>query len=288
MTIFMPNEVNQTNGTNAQSQQCAALAQLARTDSRNLYHFILKRVGDPHEAEDLMQQAFEEALRHLDDFRGDCALGTWVYGIAVNLLRNHLSRSPNRVHTFDSEEALDTLLSDASGPEEQAMQTDWLTKLDYCLEQLPEEMRLTIMMVLVNETSCSDAAQALNVPIGTIRSRICRARKMLKEKMEGVPSSEPEPEPIDVPDRPAAKAILPRMPVRRATPAGLGAVMAAGTRSAGESPFLSSDEIRVAYGRLKETCSALVIEMRKGATPEDYAARSRYLAIVEGAMQALQ
>jgi RNA polymerase sigma-70 factor (ECF subfamily) len=262
-----------------------ALEGLARTDARNLYYFILKRVGDPHEAEDLMQQAFESALRNLDSFRGDCELRTWVYGIASNLLRNHLNRSPRRLYEFDSEETLDALASQEEGPEQKTSQMDLLAKLDYCLGELPEEMRLTIMLVLVEEISCSDAARELKVPVGTIRSRISRARRILKEKLENRASGVEGRKKADTHGhaRPSGRTHF----KENVAMSSKDRTMAQQVPAANEG-WLSDLQRIDAYRCLSKTRDMVNTELRQGKSPRIYEAWCEYLGVLDTAMNALK
>lgn len=155
---------------------------LVASHGRSLHSFVLRRVGNRTDAEELTQQAFVEAARNLQAFRGDAALSTWLFGIAMNLVRNHLARAPERRHAFDGESALAELPSAAAGPERLLEGSQLVRRLDAELGRLPAEMRQVLMLVAVDEMSYEQAAVLLSVPIGTVRSRLSRARATLKAR----------------------------------------------------------------------------------------------------------
>ncbi len=151
---------------------------------RSLYYFVLRRVGNPHEAEDIAQQALVEAAHHIDRFRGEAEVTTWVHGIALNLARNHLSRSPQRRMVFESDEVLEASESPNSDPCDQAIQRQALVHLGEALRGLPEGSVQALMLVAVDGLSYEEAASELSVPIGTIRSRVSRARAEIRQRLQ--------------------------------------------------------------------------------------------------------
>jgi RNA polymerase sigma-70 factor (ECF subfamily) len=185
-----PNAVNQYDAARAQSIDIDAREQeilfrnLLEAHQTRLYRFIIKNIGNPSDAEDLAQQAFMEAVRSYRTFRGESELSTWLYGIAMNLVRNHLSRAPHRRYQFADETALDNTAADAPTPAEAMEQTQQLRHLDAALSELPESMREILMLVAVDELSYEDAAAMLVVPVGTVRSRLSRARAALRTRLE--------------------------------------------------------------------------------------------------------
>lgn len=152
---------------------------------RSLYYFVLRRVGNPDEAEDIAQQALVEAAQHIDRFRGEAEITTWVHGIALNLARNHLSRSPQRRMLFESDEVLEESESPNSDPCDQAIQRQALVHLSEALSGLPEGSVRALMLVAVDGLSYEEAAAELGVPIGTIRSRVSRARAEVRQRLQG-------------------------------------------------------------------------------------------------------
>lgn len=102
----------------------------------------------------------------------------------MNLVRNHLTRAPHRKYDFTDDSFLDLSPSAELNPEEQYEQAEQLGALASALEDLPPRMREVLLMVAVDELSYEEAAVLLTVPVGTVRSRLSRARLALREKLE--------------------------------------------------------------------------------------------------------
>ncbi len=157
--------------------------QLVHSHQKRLYRFVVKNIGHGADAEDLTQQAFVEAFKAYASFRGASELSTWLYGIAMNLVRNYLSRAPHRRFTFEDDDALADTCADGPDPSEQLAQTQMIKALQKEVNSLPVEMRDVLLMVALDEMSYEDAAVMLSVPVGTVRSRISRARSTLRRRM---------------------------------------------------------------------------------------------------------
>ncbi|MBS1196656.1 MAG: polymerase sigma factor [Proteobacteria bacterium] len=157
---------------------------LVNDNQKRLYRFILKNIGNSADAEDLMQQTFLEAARAYATFRGESALSTWLYGIAMNLTRNYLSRSVQRKYKFEDEESLANLASETPDPSEALAQRQAVNLLQAELADLPGEMREVLLLVALDEVSYEEASVMLSIPLGTVRSRVSRARSRLRRRME--------------------------------------------------------------------------------------------------------
>jgi RNA polymerase sigma factor (sigma-70 family) len=158
--------------------------ELVLQHKERLYRFVLKHIGHSTEAEDLAQQAFVEAARTFETFRGESQLSTWLYGIAMNLVRNHLARAPQRLYRFEDESALDSTAAEIASPYEQLEMTQLLQLLEHELSELMPEMREVLLLVALDDMSYEEAAALLSVPIGTVRSRVSRARAQLRRRFE--------------------------------------------------------------------------------------------------------
>lgn len=157
--------------------------ELVASHRKSLQAFVFRKIGNPTDAEELTQQAFVEAARTLATFRGESALSTWLYGIAMNLVRNHLSRAPQRRYAFEDETVLETVPSPTANPERRLEAAELLARLDAEMAGLPVEMREVLMLIAVDEVSYEEAAVLLSVPIGTVRSRLSRARSTLRARL---------------------------------------------------------------------------------------------------------
>lgn len=161
----------------------ALFRKLVHDHQKRLYRFVVKHIGWGTDAEDITQQAFVEAANSYATFKGESELSTWLYGIAMNLVRNYLSRSPHRRYTFESEEVLETTSCHRPDPCEQLSQTQSLRDLQQALEELPSEMRDVLLLVAIDELSYEEAAVMLSIPVGTVRSRVSRARSALRKRL---------------------------------------------------------------------------------------------------------
>lgn len=154
-----------------------------------LFRFVVRRIGCATEAEDIAQQAFVEAALGYDEFRGEAQLSTWLYGIAMNLIRNHLSRAPSRRYQFEDEDSLCDLPGHTPDPERQHLLTQQIQLLQRELADLLPEQREVLMLVSLDEMSYEDAAAQLSVPVGTVRSRVSRARAQLRQRFSAAGAS---------------------------------------------------------------------------------------------------
>jgi len=157
--------------------------QLVQVHHQRLYRFVVKHIGWSTDAEDLTQQAFVEAAQSFATFKGQSELSTWLYGIAMNLVRNYLSRSPHRRYAFEGEEALAETSCLRPTPFDQLAQSETIQALERALSELAPEMRDVLLLVGLDELSYEDAAVMLSIPIGTVRSRVSRARSALRKRL---------------------------------------------------------------------------------------------------------
>lgn len=158
---------------------------LVADQHKRLFRFVLKHVKNPTDAEDLTQQTFIEAWRSMQNYRGESSLTTWLFGIALNLVRNHLTRSAGRRYEFVSDEILQHRASEDETPSETAERRQRWTVLDRELAMLDPEMLSVLVTVGMEGLSYQEAAELLNIPIGTVRSRLSRVRTHLRERLAG-------------------------------------------------------------------------------------------------------
>jgi RNA polymerase sigma factor (sigma-70 family) len=175
-------------GQLAYQENLKTLADLARNRKSHLYRFILRRVHDAVEAEELMQQAFAEAMIGLPGFRADSQLSTWLYGIATKLISNHLSRSPTRNFDWESDDVLVSNSSYCTHPDIDFDLRQLLERVEEHVAGLPREMQETFALVVVEDLPYAEVAERLDIPIGTVRSRMFRIRSILWSRLtkEGI------------------------------------------------------------------------------------------------------
>lgn len=157
---------------------------------RKIIRLISRLVRDSAEVEDVAQDAFIKAYRALPQFRGESAFYTWLYRIAVNTAKNYLAtqgRRPEALSDIDAEEA-ETFaggdqLRDINTPESMLHTRQVADTVNRAMEALPEELRTAITLREIEGLSYEEIAEAMACPIGTVRSRIFRAREAIAEKL---------------------------------------------------------------------------------------------------------
>jgi len=156
------------------------ISELFRTHHARLCGFLARRLSNPDDASDLAQGAFVEAFRCLPRFAGRSHLSTWLYGIALNLLRSHLARTHAR-GCSSLDEAEETDLIDTAPSLHAAFETRAeLHRVLDAIASAPPEQRETLLLVAIEGQTYEDAALRLDVAVGTVRSRVSRLRATLR------------------------------------------------------------------------------------------------------------
>lgn len=153
---------------------------------RRLARLISRFVRDAAEVEDVTQEAFIKAYRALPAFRGDSAFYTWLYRIGINTAKNYLVAQGRRAPTstpLDIDESEDfeavDLLQDVSTPENELMSKEVAGVVNDTLLKLPDDLRTALTLREIEGLSYEEIAEIMNCPIGTVRSRIFRARETI-------------------------------------------------------------------------------------------------------------
>jgi RNA polymerase sigma-70 factor, ECF subfamily len=157
-------------------------------------HRVLKLVSrfvsDPAEAEDVAQEAFLKAYRALGSFRGDSAFYTWLYRIAINTAKNALVSNRRRPVDFDldlqdpEQYERHARLKESDTPEGVLLTEEIRRVVERAMEQLPEDLRTAIVLRELEGLSYEEIAEAMDCPVGTVRSRIFRAREAIDKKLK--------------------------------------------------------------------------------------------------------
>lgn len=153
---------------------------------------IMRYVRDPSEAMDVAQDAFLKAYRAAPSFRGDSAFYTWLYRIAINTAKNHLVSMSRRAAQFefdiqdqDQQEAL-SKLQELDTPEGLAMSDELRATVNRAINELPEDLRTAILLREMDGMSYEEIAQTMECPVGTVRSRIFRAREAIDKSIRSL------------------------------------------------------------------------------------------------------
>src|SRR5687767_4644799 len=183
-------EVDQQLVERAQRGDKHAFELLVSKYQRELARLLSRFIRDSTEVEDVTQEAFIKAYRALPTFRGDSAFYTWLYRIGINTAKNYLVAMGRRAPTttdIDSEEAEGfedgEQLRDLNTPENEMMSRPVAETVNQTLAELPEELRTAITLREIEGLSYEDIANIMNCPIGTVRSRIFRAREAIAAKL---------------------------------------------------------------------------------------------------------
>jgi RNA polymerase sigma-70 factor (ECF subfamily) len=178
------------------AREPAAFGRLVQERTADIYALLYRLTEDPEEARDLTQETFLKAFQSIDGFRGDADLKTWIYRIAINLARNRWRwwrrRKRDQTVSLDStDNAFDRPLSQrlelagSSNPETEMLARERECKLRDALRTLGDSYREAVILRDVEGLTYEEIAEALEISIGTVKSRIARGRLELKRKLEG-------------------------------------------------------------------------------------------------------
>lgn len=173
----------------------SAFNELVLTYERRVYGLVFRMLGRRDEAEDLAQEVFVQVFKAIDQFRGESKLSTWIYRIAVNLCKNR-TKYLSRRHAGEQDDidamaervpmsaARAATVGDVSRPDElvEGMQLEDIVKR--AIQKLDPEFREALVLADVEDMPYEEIAQITNVPVGTVKSRIHRARAQLKALVE--------------------------------------------------------------------------------------------------------
>ncbi len=174
----------------AQRGDKRAFELLVEKYQRKLARLLSRFIRDPAEVEDVTQEAFIKAYRALPAFRGDSAFYTWLYRIGINTAKNYLMAMGRRAPTSTEVEADEAegfeegeQLRDINTPESVLLSNEIAETVNSTIEKLPEELRTAIQLREIEGMSYEDIARVMDCPIGTVRSRIFRAREAIAEQL---------------------------------------------------------------------------------------------------------
>jgi RNA polymerase sigma-70 factor (ECF subfamily) len=183
-------EVDQALVERVQRGDKRAFELLVSKYQRKIFRLLSRFIRDSAEIEDVAQEAFIKAYRALPNFRGESAFYTWLYRIAINTAKNHLVAQRRRAPTSTETEVEDAenfddadQLRDVNTPESMMQSRQVGEAVNRAIEKLPEDLRTAIVLRELEGLSYEEIAESMNCPIGTVRSRIFRAREAIATEL---------------------------------------------------------------------------------------------------------
>ena len=175
----------------AQAGEKRAFELLVTKYQRRILRLLGRILHNQSDVEDIAQETFLKAYRALPKFRNESAFYTWLYRIAVNTARNHISSKHNQVFVSDQIESRDgetfsllDNLTDGETPETHLHNREIIEALQIALDELPEQLRQAIVLRELEGLSYEEISTAMDCPVGTVRSRIFRAREAISERLK--------------------------------------------------------------------------------------------------------
>ena len=183
-------QIDQELVSRVQRGEKAAFDQLVLKYQHKIIQLVNRYVKDPSEAQDVAQETFIKAYRALARFRGDSAFYTWLYRIAINTAKKYLVSRSRRSSDYEVDvqeaEQIDSSLKlkNLDTPEQLLSNDEIVKTIQAAIDELPEEMRIAIMLREFDGMSYEDIAMTMDCPVGTVRSRIFRAREAIDKKLK--------------------------------------------------------------------------------------------------------
>ncbi len=165
--------------------------QLVERYHKQAYNIAYRMAGNHADAEDLTQEAFIRAFRFFGQYRRELPFDSWLYKIMSNVFIDRLRRKPKvRIRSIDQPVATDEgeaqfdIADKSAGPEDIVLSTQMDSRVQTALENLPEAFRITVIYADIEGLSYEEIAEATNTNIGTVRSRLHRGRRLLRDKLK--------------------------------------------------------------------------------------------------------
>jgi len=168
----------------AQQGDVDAYSELIKANQDSIFGAIYHLVGNKEDAEDIAQEVFLKAYRGIRRFRGAASFSTWLYGIMLNCVRTHWRRATHAVETLDGDaDGRHDPPAPGGGPEEEALRRERIGAVRRAIAGLDEEAREVVVLRDIRGLSYEEMAAAIGAPVGTVKSRLHRARQALKTRL---------------------------------------------------------------------------------------------------------
>jgi RNA polymerase sigma-70 factor (ECF subfamily) len=182
------NNIDQDLVKKAQKGDKKAFDVLVLKYQHKIINLVSRYVHDPYEAQDVAQEAFIKAYRALPNFRGDSAFYTWIYRIAINTAKNFLVAQDRRppgsdIDAMEAEQFVDSTLRENATPDRILLTEEIEKTVFQAIDELPEDLKMAISLRELDGMSYEEIAQVMDCPVGTVRSRIFRAREAIDKRL---------------------------------------------------------------------------------------------------------
>jgi len=184
-------ELIETAASAALSEDRRIFDELVQRYHKQAYNIAYRMTGNHADAEDLTQEAFIRAFRFFAQYKRELPFDSWLYKIMSNVFVDMLRRRPKaQIRSLDQPiatedgEAVIEIADDSAGPEEQLMSREMDSRIQAALNSIPEDFRLAVIYADIEGLSYEEIADAMNCSIGTVRSRLHRGRKLLRDRLK--------------------------------------------------------------------------------------------------------
>jgi RNA polymerase sigma-70 factor (ECF subfamily) len=167
----------------AQKGDTIAFEKLVEANAQYVYNLALRILRNPHEAEDLSQEAFVRVWKNLPNFRLEARFRTWLYRIVTNLCYDRVPKLKRELSALDPDENIQ-LVSERTTPEKHTLNIELRTLLHDAIDELPDSYRLLITLRHMLDLNYNEIAEATGQPLGTVKTGIFRARRLLRDAIE--------------------------------------------------------------------------------------------------------
>jgi len=167
----------------AKNGDTQAFGELVMTHQVFAYNLALRALGSPEEAQDATQEAFLKVWQALPGFREEAQFRTWLYRIVINQCYNRRPMLKREVAAISLEIDDDWISTEFNGPESQAVVSERKTLLQKAVDELPSSYRLMVMLRFQQELAYDEIASVMNLPLGTVKTGLFRARALLKQSL---------------------------------------------------------------------------------------------------------